>query len=177
MRFQISPFPLCLSHKHRGDVCRIIYGGGHKDKTINDLMLKLINNMNNNRLSTSKKLKSKSELTNNELTLLNNVSSTYKYLPDGSIINRKTGIVLTVICIYIVILSNGEDKIIATREEIARELNINVNTLSNKLKLHREGVKINDSFVKRVIIFAGSQSRYDRIDVKYSSYTPPKNFY
>ena len=140
-------------------VCRIIYGGGHKDKTINDLMLKLINNMNNNRLSTSKKLKYKSELTNNELTLLNSVSSTYKYLPDGSIINRKTGIVLTVICIYIISLSNGEDKIIATREEVARELNINVNTLSNKFKLHREGVKINDSFVKRVRIFGGSQSQ------------------
>ena len=132
-------------------VCRIIYGGGHKDKTINALMLKLINNMNNNRLSTSKKPKSK--LTNNELTILNNVSSTYKYLPDGSIINRKTGIVLTVICIYIISLSNGEDKIIATTEEVARELNINVNTLSYKLRLHREGVKINDGFVKRVRIF------------------------
>ena len=136
-------------------VCRIIYGGGHKDKTINALMLKLINNMNNNRLSTSKKPKSK--LTNNELTILNNVSSTYKYLPDGSIINRKTGIVLTVICIYIISLSNGEDKIIATTEEVARELNINVNTLSYKLRLHREGVKINDGFVKRVRVF-GPQS-------------------
>lgn len=135
-------------------ICSIIYGGGYKDKTINTLLLKLIETMNNNRLSNSKQ--PKSEITDHEIALLNNVSSAYEYLSDGSIIEIKTGRVVSINSIYLITLVSGKEKIFANREEVARELGVSLSTVSNKLNLHREGVKIKDSFVKRVKVFGAS---------------------
>lgn len=135
-------------------ICHIIYIGAHKNKDIGPLLLKLLNTMNNNRLSNSKK--SKSIMTADEMALLNNVSPVYEFFSDGSIIDIKTQQKVSQNSIYILTFSeSGEVKRVASRGDIASNLGISLTTLSKYLKLQPEGVTIKGCYLRQVGVFGG----------------------
>lgn len=129
--------------------------GGHENENIKNLILKLSNTMNNNRLSNSKKTKS-TLLEKDELNILKNFSPIYNHLPDGTTINILNNKIANYRnFIYILTSSNGEVSYFINVDEVANFLNTNKSTLNRKLKLHPEGININNFHIQKLRVFDG----------------------
>ena len=133
-------------------ICKNIFIGAHLNEEIKVLLLKLINTMNNNRLSNSKK--PYIAMTNNELVLLNKMEPIYKHSSDGSVINMNTGKKVSQYSIYVLTYENGDIKRVSTRDEIASELNVSLTTISKHLNINSEGVTFKNCHVRKIGVFS-----------------------
>lgn len=133
-------------------ICNNIYIGAHLNQEIKVSLLKLINTMNNKRLSNSKT--TYIAMTKDELVLLNNLKPIYKHLSDGSVINMDSGKKVSQYSIYVLTYENGEIKRVSTRDEIASELNVSLTTISKHLNLNPEGVTFKNCHVKKIGVFS-----------------------
>jgi hypothetical protein len=157
----LIPFFSCLEFKSKKGldfedfklICNNIYIGAHLNQEIKVSLLRLINTMNNKRLSNSKTTHTPC-LTKDELVLLNNLKPVYKHLPDGSVINMDSGKKVSQYSIYVLTYENGEIKRVSTRDEIASELNVSLTTISKHLNLNPEGVTFKNCHVKKIGVFS-----------------------
>jgi LAGLIDADG endonuclease len=133
-------------------ICNNIYIGAHLNQEVKVSLLKLINTMNNKRLSNSKT--PHITLTKDELVLLNNLKPIYKHLSDGSVINMDSGKKVSQYSIYVLTYEDGEIKRVSTRDEIASELNVSLTTISKHLNLNPEGVTFKNCHVKKIGVFS-----------------------
>lgn len=133
-------------------ICSSVYIGGHEDKNIKNLLLKLANTMNNNRLSNSKQSKSPL-LTDEELNILLNLSPVYKHLPDGTTINILNNRIANYRNFIYILISSNKVNYFLNEDDLANFLSINKTSLNRKLKLHQEGLNINNFHIKKVRVF------------------------
>lgn len=133
-------------------ICKTIYLGAHKNKMIEDLILKLSLTMNNYRLSTN--LIDVINLSVEERKILNNVLPLIEHLEDGRKRDILTGKIIHqhTSSIYEIITPDKDIKLILTLTEAAKVVGVETITLSRHLD--NIGVaKIKGFSIRRVSIF------------------------
>jgi hypothetical protein len=100
-------------------ICQTVYNGGHKDKTVRDLVVKLSKGMNDFRLSNYNGKILKEVITKEEMSLLVNALPLSAHLSDGRIRDIPTGNIdhNNESSVYAIIGSNSEEFIVNSLKE------------------------------------------------------------
>jgi len=137
-------------------ICKTAYKGAHKDETIKNLLVKLSHTTNDFRLSNYKGVIPKQEITENEISMLENALPLSEHLPDGRVIDIATGRVDSnnESSVYSIKIDNGEELLVKSLKEGGGIVGVHYETLSKKLDKAPFTAEINGYTVKRIKVFS-----------------------
>jgi hypothetical protein len=140
-------------------ICRVVYNGGHKDKTIKELLVKLSQSMNDFRLSNYKGKIPKQVISKDELSLLENALPMSEHLSDGRVRDIATGNIdhNNESSVYLITPSEGIASpdgqfIVKSLKEASEIVGVHYATLSRKLDVNFTA-EVNYHSITRIRVF------------------------
>lgn len=137
----------------------MVYNGGHKDKTIKELLVKLSQSMNDFRLSNYKGKIPKQVMSADELSTLENTLPMSEHLPDGRVRDIATGNIdhNNESSVYQVACPDRQF-IVKSLKEASEIVGVHYATLSKKLDASAGmPAKVNDYSVRRIGVFGATK--------------------
>jgi len=134
-------------------ICRVVYNGGHKDKTIRELLVKLSQSMNDFRLSNYKGKIPKQVLSMDELSILENTLPMSEHLLDGRVRDIATDNIdhNNESSVYLIAMPD-KDLIAKSLREASEIVGVHYSTLSQKLSASGTA-EVNSHLISRIGTF------------------------